>query len=343
MTTKEMAEIIGISRITLSKYLNGKGGISKKSAEKIDTYIRQYNFTPNTHARSLAGKQERIISFISTFSGVSDGVSRISSHFATLFTNHVLAEAKKFDYKVLVTITDMKHARSEIEQLFSSSLIRGAILFGLETGSKELDPLFNRGYPIVLVNQEDHTPNQNISVVNMDDQECASQAVHHMVGLGHRKLMYIGSSLKRLPAQRRERGIIQALKSLEDQGISCVFGNADFKEDLAHAYVKEYFSKETDLPTAIIAANDLMAIGAINALKELGLRVPEDVSVMGFDDITVSAYFSPPITTFKTDFGMMAEKTLEQLVSLIDRNAPAAAVEIPMEFVQRASIGPIKA
>lgn len=118
MTTKEMAEIIGISRITLSKYLNGKGGISKKSAEKIDRYLQLYNFTPNIHARSLAGKKERIISFVTTFSAVSDGVSRISSHFATMFTNHILAQAKTFDYKVLVSITDMANAAVEVEQLF---------------------------------------------------------------------------------------------------------------------------------------------------------------------------------------------------------------------------------
>lgn len=340
MTTKEMAELIGVSRITLSKYLNGKGGISKKSAQKIDSYIQKYNFTPNTHARSLAGKKERIISFISTFSGVSDGVSRINSHFATMFTNYILAEAKKFDYKVLVSITDMVHARSEIEQLFSSSLIRGAILFGLETGSKELVSLYERKFPLVLVNQEESVPDSHVSLVNMDDESCAAFAVQHLFESGHRRFLYIGSSVKRLPALRRARGVNKAFEMYAGQGVSCIFGNADFKEDLAYAYVHDVYSKQGVLPTAIIAANDLMAIGAMHALKDLGFNVPDDVSVIGFDDISISGYLSPPLTTFKIDYQLMAEQTMKQLVSLIDQTHEATDVEIPLEFVKRASDGP---
>lgn len=337
MTTKEMAEIIGISRITLSKYLNGKGGISQKSIDRIERYLKEYNFAPNTHARSLAGKQEQIISFVSTFSGVTDGVSRISSHFATLFTNYILVEAKKFDLKVLVTITDSEHAIGELEQLFASSLIRGAVVFGLESGSEGFERINSRGYPVVLVNQEETSPAPNISLVNMDDEQCAYDAVIRLAKEGHKRLMYIGSSLKRLPAQRRQKGVQQALEELQGQGVTCVFGNADFKEDLAYEYVHSYYSSENELPTAIVAANDLTAIGAINALKALQIRVPDQVSVIGFDDIAVSAYFSPPITTFRTDYEMMAQQTIKELVALIDGEHTGSVIEIPMELVERSS------
>jgi LacI family transcriptional regulator len=337
MTTKEMAEIIGISRITLSKYLNGKGGISQKSIDKIERCIKQYNFAPNTHARSLAGKQEQIISFVSTFSGVTDGVSRISSHFATLFTNYILVEAKKFGLKVLVTITDSQHAIGELEQLFSSSLIRGAVIFGLESGSEGFERINSRGYPVVLVNQEEQSPSPNISLVNMDDRKCAYDTVMRLVNEGHTRLMYIGSSLKRLPAQRRQRGVAHALNELQGQGISCILGNADFKEDLAYEYVHTYFSEHEEHPTAIIAANDLTAIGAINALKALRIKVPGQVSVIGFDDIAVSAYFSPPITTFRADYEMMAQQTIKELVALIDGDHAGTVIEIPMEMVERSS------
>lgn len=340
MTTKEMAQIIGISRITLSKYLNGKGGISQKSIEKIERCLKQYNFVPNAHARSLVGKRERIISFVSTFSGVTDGVSRITSHFATLFTNYILVEAKKFDLKVLVTITDSKHAIAEVEQLFSSSLISGAVIFGLETGSEGFEQINRRGFPIVLVNQEDHSSSANISLVNMDDRRCAYDAVHQLVEGGHRSLMYIGSSLKRLPAQCRAQGVLCALNEVESQGVRCVMGNADFKEDLAYDYVKHYYSHHDRCPSAIIAANDLTAIGAINALKDLAIRVPEDVSVIGFDDIAISAYFSPPITTFRADYQLMAQQTIKELVALIDGDHSATVIEIPMELVARSSVSP---
>ena len=341
MTTKEMAEIIGISRITLSKYLNGKGGISKKSADKIDRYLQLYNFTPNIHARSLAGKKERIISFVTTFSAVSDGVSRISSHFATMFTNHILAQAKTFDYKVLVSITDMEHAAVEVEQLFSSSLIQGAILFGLEQGSSEFQRLYERNWPLVLVNQEDHPMSERCSVVNMDDQNSVHQAFDLLYDMGHTRFLSLDSNRKRLPALRRSRGVEQALEDLGAKGVSCLRRNANFKEDVAFDLVRELYQETADPPTAIIAANDLSAIGAINALSELGKSVPEDVSVIGFDDIPISGYFTPALSTFRADYEQMAQDTIKELVRLIEEpEAKAQVIEIPMEFVRRDSIGP---
>jgi len=336
MTTTEMAEIIGISRITLSKYLNGKGGISQKSIDKIERYIKEYNFTPNTHARSLAGKQEQIISFVSTFSGVTDGVSRISSHFATLFTNYILVEAKKFGLKVLVTITDSQHAIGELEQLFSSSLIRGAVIFGLESGSEGFERINSCGYPVVLVNQEEQSPSPNISLVNMDDQKCAYDTVMRLVDEGHTRLMYIGSSLKRLPALRRQWGVNQALEDLHGEDVTCILGNADFKEDLAYEYVHTYFSEHEEHPTAIIAANDLTAIGLLAAFREGRVSVPGDVAVVGFDDIPPVRYLDPPLTTVRQPLEELGERAVEVLLAAIAGGAPTVHALTP-ELIVRGS------
>ena len=126
MTTEELAKIIGVSRVTLSKVINGNGGVSKKTEEKIRRYIEEYNFEPNSKARSLVGKEEQIIGLISAYSGSYSGASKnIPSHFATELINLAVNSAQERGYKTLVCLTDVEKDVRSIERLFSSKLICG--------------------------------------------------------------------------------------------------------------------------------------------------------------------------------------------------------------------------
>jgi len=341
MTTKELADIIGVSRITLSKYLNGKPGISKKTQEKIAKYVDKYDFAPNSYARSLVGKQEKIFGFFSSFTETSEGESNITSHFATTFTADILSVAQKYGYKVLVSLTKEKDSVTEIKQIFSSSLICGAVLFGYETGDQQMAEFGKSGYPVVLINQEEKTEFPTVSVVNMDDEECGAKAVDYAVRNGHRRILFVSSHLRRLPAIRRERGILRSYaRHNEAHDIDqFIVRNADFKENLAYQSVVELYKGKRleELPSAIIASNDLSAIGCINALKSLGVRVPEDVSVLGFDDISIARYFTPSLTTFHADIAMMAEKTVSTLVAMMEGREKSGTFDIPLTFVERDS------
>ena len=183
MTANELAEILGISRISLSKYLNQKKGVSAETAARIEEAIAKYDFVPNVHARCLTGKQEKIIGFFSSFSFVFDSHSKISSHFSTEFTNYILVEAQKLGYKVLITLCGQDELVSEAQKLFSSKMIMGGILFGYATSSPEVKQLCERNYPLVLVNQEEACPYNNVSLVNMDDENCAYNHVQRLLSL----------------------------------------------------------------------------------------------------------------------------------------------------------------
>lgn len=189
MTMEEMARIIGVSRITLSKVMNDKEGVSEKTRERVKEYIKKYNFEPNSQARSLVGKKEPIIGFFTTYSEESSGSTHITSHFATELVNLVVNAAQKRDYKTLVDITGGDDDFSDIERYLSSGLVRGAILLGYATGNKKLERLSQKGIPLVLINQEEETDLPNIMTVNMNDEVWAFEAIERLVKLQHRRIL----------------------------------------------------------------------------------------------------------------------------------------------------------
>lgn len=343
MTTKELAGIIGVSRVTLSKVINGAGGVSPEMEERIRKYIEMYNFEPNSQARSLVGKEDQILGFFSTYSEEHAGAGEISSHFATEMLHLVVDKAQKRNYKTLVSLTDSAKDIKSIERFFNARLVRGAILLGYETGSEEIKKLAGRGHPLVLVNQEANTEFGNVSVVNMNDQNWAFTAIEKLVEFGHRDLIYLGCGRPRLPAIRRLEGVQAAQKQYKDRIHSLVTLDGDFSEEKAYRQIYSIYSRgETSKPTGIFAANDIMAIGAMRALISLGYKIPEDVSVIGFDDISISKYITPGLTTMRCDFTKIAAVCVDELLRLIEGKGEGQHIELPVDFIMRGTLGPAR-
>lgn len=344
MTTEELAKIIGVSRVTLSKVINGVGGVAPKTEEKIRKYIEEYNFEPNSRARSLVGKQEQIIGFFSAYSESYSGASKnISSHFATELVNLVANRAQQYGYKTLVYLTDTEKDVKSIEKIFNSKLVSGAVLLGYNVGNPDIEKLGRMGFPLVLVNQERDSRYDNVVAVNMDDQVSAYFAIEKLVENGHKDLLYIGCNRRRLPAMRRQEGVKSAIEKNRKKINSITEIDCDFNENKAYEAVKAIYSDETAVkPTGIFAANDVMAIGAMNALKELGIDIPGEVSVIGFDDIPMSRYLTPGLTTMRCSFGEIASTCVDSLISLIEGRPVRNHIELPTEYIERGSLGESK-
>ena len=338
MTMEEMARIIGVSRITLSKVMNNKEGVSEETRLRVKEYIEKYNFEPNSQARSLVGKKEPIIGFFTTYSE-EGGNTHVTSHFATELVNLVVNAAQNRGYKTLVSITKREDDFSEVEKYMNSGLIRGAILLGYATGSKELISLSRKNIPLVLINQEEKVELPNISLVNMDDEPWGYYAIERLVEMNHRRLLYLTCSRRRLPIRRRTQGVKRALEDFKNQILSYEECYGEFSEDISYELVKKIYSKKgKEKPTGIFSVNDQMAIGAINGLKDLGIRVPDDVSVIGFDDISISKYISPALTTIRCDFKEVAEHSISVLADRIEGKAMERHDELQLEFVMRESL-----
>ncbi len=340
MTTEELAKIIGVSRVTLSKVINGAGGVSPKTEEKVKKYIEKYNFEPNARARSLVGKEEQIIGFISAYSESYSGASRnIASHFATELVNLAVNSAQQRDYKTLVCLTDVEKDVNSIERLFNAKLIRGAILLGYNMGNEDIERIGSRGYPLVLVNQERDSHYKNTIVVNMDDQISAFFAIEKLVERCHRDILYIGCNRHRLPAMRRREGVMSAIEKNRNAIERFTEIDCNFNEEMAYnAILKMYGNRNETHPTGIFAANDVMAIGAMNALKDLDYNIPGDVSIIGFDDIPLAKYSSPGLTTMRCGFDKIAEVAVNSLIDMIEGKEVKNHIELPAEFVERGTL-----
>ena len=342
MTTEELAKIIGVSRVTLSKVINGADGVSPKTEARVKKFIEEYNFEPNSRARSLVGKEENIIGFVSAYSERYSGATpNIASHFATELVNLAVNSAQQRGYKTLVCLTDVEKDVNSIERLFNGKLIRGAILLGYNIGNPDIERIGSKGYPLVLVNQERDARFRNTAVVNMDDQISASFAIERLVDHGHRDILYIGCNRRRLPAMRRHEGVMSAVEKHRGDIDRFTEIDCDFSEEKAYAEVMRiYGNKNGKHPTGIFAANDIMAIGALNALKELDYSIPEEVSVIGFDDIPLAKYISPGLTTMRCDFEQIASTAVNSLIDMIEGKKTANHIELPAEYVERGSLGP---
>lgn len=339
MTTKEFAELIGVSRITLSKVLNGKEGVSKETELKIKEYIKKYNFIPNNSARNLVGKKNKVIGLFFKESTLNYSDSEIRSHFSTEFLNYAINQAQKYDYKVLVSIIKNEDDYPEISKMFKSALISGGILLGYSKSDKKLKEILKEDNKIVLINQEERSPSNNIGVVNINDSDGTEKALKGIIDSGHKKILYIGSKTDRLPAIRREQSFREICEINKEKLESVVLKKGDFTRKSGYDIVDIILKSEKDnLPTAILAANDIMAIGAIEAIKENGLNIPKDISVVGFDNIEVSKYISPTLSTVGYSYETIAGKAIDLIISLINDKEVLREIEIDTEFIKRGSL-----
>lgn len=339
MTTKEFADLIGVSRITLSKVLNGKEGVAKETELKIKEYIKKYNFIPNNSARNLVGKKNKVIGLFFKESTLNYSDSEIRSHFSTEFLNYAINQAQKYDYKVLVSIIKEEDDYPEISKMFKSALISGGILLGYSKSDNKLKEILKENNKVVLINQEMESFSKNIGIVNINDSDGIEKALKGIIDSGHKKILYIGSKADRLPAIRREKSFVEFCEINKTKLENIIMKKGDFTRKSGYNIVNSILKLEKEnLPTAILAANDIMAIGAIEAIKENGLNVPRDISVVGFDNIEVSKYISPTLSTIGYSYEKIAGKAVDLIINLINDEEVEREIEIDTEFIKRESL-----
>ncbi len=339
MTTEEMARMIGVSRITLSKVINGKTEtVAPDTVEYIKKCLEQYCFVPNSQARAMVGKREPIIGFFTTYADNMADDEHVSTTFATEMINHCVTEANIRGYKTLLCISGKKDDFGEVARYISSGLVTGAILLGYVSGTEDL-ALLKGKVPVVLINQEEAVKYSNISLANMADEEWAFYAMEQLIQHNHKHLMYITCSRNRLPITRRNQGVKRALMKYQDKVLSYKEFKGEYSEDITYDIIKKVYSEDRpDKPTGIFAANDQMAIGAIKALKSMNIKVPEEVSVIGFDDIPIARYLSPALATVHCDMRTFAKKSVDMLIDSIEKKTEATLYEQHLAFIKRDSL-----
>lgn len=305
----------------------GEEGVSEEKREAILQAIDELNYRPNVMARSLVERRTRILGVM---------VSDLRNPFFGAVVSGIQARASELGYRVLFNTGDR---RADLEERAIESLLELRV-DGLILASPRVDEEFiahaGRSVPVVVLNR--HTSDDSSDSVTNDNITGARLAVEHCVSFGHQRIAFItgGDSVA---AKVRREGYVRAMREFDlEEQIAIVEGA--HTEDGGHRGAQELL-KSTPLPTAIFASNDLCAIGAMNALEEAGLTIPDDVSLVGYDNTTLAALRHIGLTSIDQPGNVMGSSAIDRLAERIDgeRSTPRHDVVAP-RLVVRSTTGP---
>lgn len=285
MRLEAVAERAGVSIATVSRVLNNSSAVNAKTRARVLKAIKELRYHPNIHARTLAGGKSTTIGVI---------VSNLENPFFFDVYKAVEGDAHERGYEVLVANTDYNPEQlSSCIRLMMQRRVAGLAIIVSEMDPALIDELSSENIPIVFYDVG--TPRRNITNIKVNYRHGIQRLVDYLRSLGHQKLGFIGHHSMLGPIHER-------LKAVEDivseYGSSMELRSAASKDSLDGGRQAASALFATGYrPTAIVCVNDIMAVGVLRALRQLGMRVPEDVSVTGFDNIKISEFCSPALTT----------------------------------------------
>ncbi|HER23654.1 MAG TPA: LacI family transcriptional regulator, partial [Candidatus Atribacteria bacterium] len=267
----------------------------------------------------------------------------ITNIFFTNLVRGVQDVCENYGYSVLVVNSDdIQEKESSYLKLLYSRRVDGVILTTAGYREEEEFPkeelLLLKKMNIVLIDREIN--GMTTPIVKVNNFGGAYSAVKYLLAMGHKKIMYLAGIKKTKTNQEREKGYLTALREVQINWKNELA--ADFRLDTAFQKIVQYWSQlknSDDLPTAIFSANDLMAIGALKAFAQLKLRVPEDISIIGFDNISFSDCTYPPLTTIAQPTYLMGQKAVETLLKVINKQKIKKSIELETELIERDSVG----
>ena len=326
---KDVADLAGVSTATVSHVINDTKFVTEETRRKVMEAIEKSNYHPNAQARSLALGRTNIIGLL---------VSDIANPFFPDLVKSIETAAFERGYSVILLNTnyDANRAADYVRRLI------GLKVAGVALMTAELDPELVQDLVqkrISVVSQNFGHLVENVSNVTVDFASGVEEVVKHLASLGHKHIAHVaGPSRLNATDVRREAFLEAVARHIPNAKIAIYEG--DFKFDGGRRAASEILA-DGDLPTAIFTANDMMAFGVMKELRQAGLSIPQDVSLVGFDDIAFAELTEPPLTTVILSRVELGRRTIEALMSNIEHpDAKSLEVRIPTYLVKRGSTAP---
>ena len=323
MTIKDIARLSGCSVSTISRVINDRPDVRPETKEKVLQMMRESGFVPNTNARQLKIQQSRSLVFV---------VKGTRNLFFSDFLVQLQRAATLYGYSGIVSYLDENANEIDAAQKILREIKpKGMIFLGGSVAN------FQQGFanitvPAVLTTLvADELDFPNLSMVGVDDRAAARTAVSHLIAQGHRKIAVLGGPATSYPSRMRRLG---AQDAMEDAGLTFddrLYGLSNYDFESAYHAMNSLLARRAEF-TALFAMSDVIAFGAIRALVSAGFRVPEDVSVIGFDGISMSRYCVPVMTTIVQPGEQIALQSIELLVRQIEHGAPAQKITLQPEL-----------
>lgn len=331
-TLDEVARMAGVSKATASRAINGGSKVSAKAQHAVDAAVRQLGYTPNAAARSLATRRTGSVALI-----LPESDERIFTDpfFARML--HVIARSlREHDLQLVLLIAEPGEEEERLLRYLRGRYVDGAIVASHHRGDRLAEHLSDLGLPCVFVGRP-WTGEERVSFVDTDNSGAARAAVRVLVEAGRTRIGTIAGPLDMRAAHDRLDGWREQLAAEGMVPDRIAYG--DFTEEGGARACAALLDAHADVD-AIFAASDLMALGAMRVLAARGVRVPEDVAVIGYDDLGAAERTTPALTTMHSPVDQMAAEACRLLTEVIDeggRGAPRRVIFVP-ELVRRDSV-----
>jgi LacI family transcriptional regulator len=329
LTIRDVAREAKVSTATVSHVLNKTGQVSRKTRQQVLSVVRRLGYFPNAHARNLASRSSRTLGMI---------VSDIENPFFPEVIRSFEARARQLGYEVILSDTnyDPTLMRRATERMLEHK-VRGVAVTTSEADLPLIEEIARRRIAVTLL---DLGPVQKyVSNVRIDYFSGIQQVVQHLFQLGHRRMTFAGERSSFKSNLARREAFVQCTRALGLDPGPTLEGDLRFEGGVAAA---DTILKLEPRPTAVVAVNDLSAVGLIKGFTQAGLRVPEDISVTGFDNTHLADYITPSITTVDIHSDWLGRMAADALHELSTADEPQGReYSIPAELVVKASTGPV--
>ena len=298
VTIRDVAARAGVSVATVSRVFNHKGPIREETVQRVMEVAGQLQYVPHAGARSLSTRSTRTIGVV---------LPDLHGEFFSEVIRGIDLAARELGYHLLLSGShaDRDEMRAVVQAV--RGLVDGLIIMSPDLDPEALCADLPLGIPAVLLNAK---ANGRPSIT-IDNAAGARDVVRHLASLGHEHIAFIGGPPHNVDAEQRRRGFRAGVKTRDIRAVEC---NGDFTEVSGYEAGKKILTLKPR-PTAVFAANDSMAIGALSAFRDARVRVPQDMALVGFDDIPIARFLDPPLTTVKVPIAELGRRGLQILIS----------------------------
>lgn len=327
VTISDIAKLSGVSKATVSRVINGSKPVSPEVKAKVMKVIDETGFKPSSLARSLSKQETKLIGIV---------IPDVSNPVFSELVKGMEEESNDSGYNILLCNTYLNHDKElKYLEILQDKEVDGIIFLTTDEIQEQVDFFKKFGKPVVTVDRVFKT--MDIPSVGVDDYEASFKAVNYLINMAHKRIAMVRAPLDdQSHGFQRYKGYREAMEKHGLEIASDWVVEGDFSVKAGYNAMMQLLSA-SEPPTAVFFANDLMAVGGIRCISDNGMKVPDDISVMGFDDIPIASMFIPSITTTQQPTAEIGKQAMEKLVKLIKGEEVERHSTFPTQLVLRNS------
>jgi LacI family transcriptional regulator len=332
ITLEDVARQAGVSRSTVSRVVNAQPNVRDDVRTRVKAVIQDTGYLPHAAARTLASQRSWMLGLVLPRS--------VSSFFADPYfprlTQGIAQACNQFDYTLSLFLVESKDDEEKIfSRVSRTGLLDGMLVQSGQIGDQLIDRLVNSKIPVLIIGRPFHT--QGVSYIDVDNVDATYNAVRHLILMGRQRIGTITGSPDSTVTIDRKEGYLTALLERGLEVDEALIAQGDFSEAGGYYAMQQLLDAKAD---AVFAASDTMALGAMRLIRERGLSIPQDIAVIGFDDLPQAAVHDPPLTTVRQPITQFGFRAVEILIDLINNGIqPPHHLIMATELVIRESCG----